>query len=372
MDALSFEHVSHSFGPVKAVDDIELSIKSGELLCLLGPSGCGKTTALRIAAGLEQLQQGRVVMAGKTVGEPGQNLAPEERSVGLVFQDFALFPHLSIADNVAFGLSGLSAQQRDERVSVVLTQVGMESYRAAYPHMLSGGQQQRVALARALAPQPKVMLLDEPFSGLDARLRHQVRDETLHVLKESGTATLMVTHDPEEAMFMADRIALMRAGKVEQEGRPSDLYFAPRNAFVTNFFSETNELEAVCVNGKVETPFGTIVTRDMADGTPVNVLVRPEALRLKSPGSGEGPADNTAIVRAARMLGRSSLVHLQMQDRAQAERDSNILPERITHQGHPQHWHARIPGRYLPAEGEALDVYLDRSQAFVFPRNITN
>ncbi len=372
MDALKFEHVSHSFGPVKAVDNIELSIKSGELLCLLGPSGCGKTTALRIAAGLEPLQQGRVLMSGKTVGEPNRNLAPEQRGIGLVFQDFALFPHLSIADNVAFGLSGASSNLRNERVTKTLTQVGMESYRDAYPHMLSGGQQQRVALARALAPEPKIMLLDEPFSGLDARLRHQVRDETLHVLKESGTATLMVTHDPEEAMFMADRIALMRAGRVEQEGRPSDLYFAPNNAFVATFFGETNELEAVCVGGQVETPFGSIPTQDLADGTAVSVLVRPEALRLKTPGSGKDPADNTATVLASRMLGRSSLVHLQLGDSAEASHDSNILPGEVPHQGHPLHWHARIPGRYLPAEGEALDVYLDRSQAFVFPRNITN
>ncbi|WP_282608391.1 ABC transporter ATP-binding protein [Pelagibius sp. Alg239-R121] len=372
MDALKFEHVSHSFGQVQAVDDLELSVKSGELVCLLGPSGCGKTTALRIAAGLEPLQQGRIAMSGKTVGEPNRNLAPEERGIGLVFQDFALFPHLSIADNVAFGLSRASASLRAERVTTALTQVGMESYRDAFPHMLSGGQQQRVALARALAPQPKIMLLDEPFSGLDSRLRHQVRDETLHVLKESGTATLMVTHDPEEAMFMADRIALMRAGRVEQQGRPSDLYFAPRNAFVATFFGETNELEGICVSGQVSTPFGSIPTSDMADGTEVSVLVRPEALRLKTPGSSEEPADNTATVLAARMLGRSSLVHLQLGDHQDSTAQSGVTPHEVQYQGHPLHWHARIPGRYLPAEGEALDVYLDRSQAFVFPRNITN
>ncbi|TQV79299.1 ABC transporter ATP-binding protein [Denitrobaculum tricleocarpae] len=372
MDALKFEHVSHFFGEVRAVDDIELSVKPGELLCLLGPSGCGKTTALRIAAGLEAVQQGRILIDGKTVGEPHRNLAPEERSIGLVFQDFALFPHLSIADNVAFGISALPADQRAERVRASLTQVGMESYLKAFPHMLSGGQQQRVALARALAPQPKIMLLDEPFSGLDARLRHQVRDETLHVLKDAGTATLMVTHDPEEAMFMADRIALMREGRIEQEGRPSDLYFAPRNAFVTTFFGEANELEGVSHGGQVATPFGSIPTTDMPEGTPVSVLVRPEALRLKTPGSSSEPADNTATVLAARMLGRSSLVHLKLDDGREAAGEDRTEPQEVQYRGHPLHWHARIPGRYLPAEGEALDVYLDRSQAFVFPRNITN
>lgn len=372
MDALRFEHVSHHFGKVRAVDDIELSVKSGELLCLLGPSGCGKTTALRIAAGLESLQQGRILMAGKTVGEPHRNLAPEERSVGLVFQDFALFPHLSIQDNVAFGISSLPADQRHERVRASLTQVGMEGYLKAFPHMLSGGQQQRVALARALAPQPKVMLLDEPFSGLDARLRHQVRDETLHVLKETGTATLMVTHDPEEAMFMADRIALMRDGRIEQEGRPSDLYLAPRNAFVATFFGEANELDGISQGGKVVTPFGSLPTSEMGDGTPVHILVRPEALRLRTPGSSSEPADNKATVLAARMLGRTSLVHLKLEDGREIDDTAELEPQEVNYRGHPLHWHARIPGRYLPAEGEALDVYLDRSQAFVFPRNITN
>ena len=220
-EALVMACVSHAYGDLLAVDDFSLTVQSGELVCILGPSGCGKTTALRLAAGLEHLQNGRISMAGREVAGPDTDVPPEDRNVGLVFQDYALFPHLDVQANVAFGLTRMAAKARRARVDEVLSQVGMQSYGKAYPHELSGGQLQRVALARALAPKPRVVLLDEPFSGLDRALRNQVRDVTLHVLKQSGAATLMVTHDPEEAMFMADRVALMRRGRIAQVGHPT-------------------------------------------------------------------------------------------------------------------------------------------------------
>jgi len=353
MDALRLEHVSHAFGEVVAVDDLNLSVAPGELVCLLGPSGCGKTTVLRIAAGLEVLQQGRVLMSDAPVADEKAVVPPEDRGVGLVFQDYALFPHLSVLDNVAFGLRGRSAQDKRERAMEVLRQVGMERSAGVFPHTLSGGQQQRVALARALAPKPKVMLLDEPFSGLDSRLRNMVRDETLHLLKQSGAATLMVTHDPEEAMFMADRVALMRDGRIVQAGRPTDLYFAPADGFVASFFGEINHLEGVIRNGRVATPFGEVAAPELSDGTAVEILIRPEALRLQPLGPDGLGKVGTAKVMAARMLGRSSLVHLSVNGA----------------EGHDLHLHARIPGRFLPAEQEELAVHLDRSQAFVFPQD---
>jgi len=348
MSALAFEHVSHAYGDVLAVDDVSLSVEREELVCLLGPSGCGKTTALRVAAGLEPLQRGRVSMNGRTVADGAADVPPERRNVGLVFQDYALFPHLNVAENVAFGLAGRGAAERRAGALAALTQVGMAEYAEAYPHLLSGGQQQRVALARALAPKPSVMLLDEPFSGLDRQLRNQVRDEALHVLKESGAATLMVTHDPEEAMFMADRVAVMRAGRIVQVGPPSELYIAPRDAFVAGFFGEVNRLEGTVENGRVDTPLGTLEVKDLATGTAVEVLIRPEALRLEETLSSGGVI---ARVLAARMLGRSSLIHLSV---AGAN-------------GHDLHLHARIPGRFLPAEAADMSLSLDRSQAFVFP-----
>lgn len=349
MDALTLERVSHRYGSVLAVDDLSLSVAPGELVCLLGPSGCGKTTALRLTAGLETLQHGRILLDGRPVADGTVDLPPERRNVGLVFQDYALFPHLSVEENVAFGLARRGQERRRARAHQALAQVGMADYAKSYPHHLSGGQQQRVALARALAPEPRVMLLDEPFSGLDRQLRNQIRDETLHVLKATGATALMVTHDPEEAMFMADRVALMRQGRLVQIGPPTELYFAPRNAFVAGFFGEVNRIDSIVRNGRVETALGSVPAPEVADGTSVEILIRPEALTLRSSaGAADGPS---ARVLAARMLGRSSLVHLSV----------------ATGNGADLHLHARIPGRFLPAEEEVLTVELDRSQAFVFP-----
>ena len=315
MQALVFDHVSHAFDELLAVDDMSLTLSKGDVVCLLGPSGCGKTTALRVAAGLETLQQGRVVIADEVVAGAGRIMPPEERSVGLVFQDYALFPHLTVASNIAFGLKGLSGAEKQARIAEALDRVGMSEAASAYPHTLSGGQQQRVALARALAPRPRVMLLDEPFSNLDARLRQRVRDETLHVLKESGTTTLMVTHDPEEAMFMADRIALMREGRIVQEGTPAALYYQPVDAFVASFFGEINRLEGVVATGQVSTPFGHLDATGISEGAPVEVLIRPEALQLRpveqaANGTGDGN-DRPVEVMAARLMGRTSLIHLR-------------------------------------------------------------
>jgi iron(III) transport system ATP-binding protein len=207
-----------------------------------------------------------------------------------------------------------------------------------------------VALARALAPEPRIVLLDEPFSGLDLQLRNQVRDQTLHVLKESGAATLMVTHDPEEAMFMADRIALMRAGRIAQVGPPAELYFNPRNAFVAAFFGDLNRFAGTVRDGRVDTPLGTVAADGLAEGAAVEVLIRPEALRLH-PATAHDGEGAVARVMAARMLGRSSLIHLSVPQPAGGE----------------LHLHARIPGRFLPQDEQLLEIHLDRSQTFVFP-----
>jgi iron(III) transport system ATP-binding protein len=278
---------------------------------------------------------------------------PESRGVGLVFQDYALFPHLDIAANVAFGLTHRPAHERALAVGDVLARVGMVDHARAYPHQLSGGQQQRVALARALAPRPRVLLLDEPFSGLDARLREKIRDDTLHVIKQSGAAALMVTHDPEEAMFMADRLAIMRMGRIEQAGPPAEVYSNPGSAFVAAIFGQLNELHGRVERGEVATRIGRIPVSGFADGTKVRVLVRPEALTL---GSVDSEGSTPAKVLASRLLGRSSWIHL-------------CIGREQVHAGphaDDDHIHARIPGRVLPAEGEILGLRLDLAQVFVF------
>ncbi len=351
MEALRLEHISHAYGNVLAVDDFNLSIAPGELVCLVGPSGCGKTTVLRLVAGLEPLQSGSVLANGRPFASDAIDLPPEDRDVGLVFQDYALFPHLNVLKNVAFGLRKNGSADRRRLALQGLQTVGMADYAKAYPHTLSGGQQQRVALARALATKPAIMLLDEPFSGLDTMLRQQVRDQTLHILKQSAAASLLVTHDPEEAMFMADRIALMRDGRLVQVGTPTDLYFRPVNAFAACFFGEANRLSSRVRSGYASTPFGAVAAEGLEDGLPVEVLIRPEALHLQTGGPAQSSAAGKAQVIASRLLGRSSLVHLSV---SQGEKEA-------------LHIHARVPGRFLPAEDEAFEINLDSSQAFVFP-----
>ncbi|MBS9403882.1 ABC transporter ATP-binding protein [Halomonas sp. TRM85114] len=351
-NVLTMEGVRHSFDGLPAVKGIDLHVAPGEVVCLLGPSGCGKTTLLRIAAGLETLQQGRVSLNGQTIAESRKrHLPPEKRNVGLAFQDSALFPHLSVLQNVTFGLKRLSGEERTARAMGLLKQLGIAGYAEAYPHTLSGGQQQRVALARALAPAPALMLLDEPFSSLDARLRDRIRDDTLHVLKQVGAGALLVTHDPEEAMFMADRIALMRDGAIVQTGTPKELYCSPRDPFVVTFFGEVNQLDGVVSGGQVVTPVGKVEADWLPEGETVQVLIRPEALRVTERHDLPASRHTHSHIVMAKLLGRSSLLHLC----AHGE------------DGREAHLHARIPGVFLPAEGQQVDIHLDTSQVFVFP-----
>jgi iron(III) transport system ATP-binding protein len=354
--SIAFDGVSHSY-PERGVvlRGLSLAAKPGEIVCLLGPSGCGKTTLLRLAAGLEPLQAGRITLGGETIAEPGREVPPEGRGVGFVFQDYALFPHLTVEDNVAFGLRFTPRGQRKWRIMDALARVGLEAFAKAWPHMLSGGQQQRVALARALAPRPAVLLLDEAFASLDARLREQVRDDTLHVLQEAGIATLIVTHDAEEAMFMADRIALMNEGRIEQLGTPAELYLSPSTRFVATFLGEVNRLPARLQGGRAETPIGPLPlgNRLLPPGTPreegaaVDVLLRPEGLRVLDPLG----RDAVAEVEACRLLGATTLVHLAVPDG----------------QGGLLHLHARLPPGTWLSRGEKVAVAMDAERAFVFP-----
>jgi len=244
---------------------------------------------------------------------------PEERSIGLIFQDFALFPHLTVSQNVSFGLRKLSKADRDARVTTLLKRVGMLRHMDRYPHELSGGEQQRVALARALAPRPKVMLMDEPFSGLDDRLRDDIRDETLEVLTDEGAAVLLVTHEPAEAMRMADEIALMRDGRIVQTGAPYNIYNTPVDRLAAEFFSDVNVISGVVKGALTDTAFGQFLAPGVADGTTVDICIRPQHLKLDFDRQGTGPSptptEGTAargIVRRARYMGSESLVEFKM------------------------------------------------------------
>ena len=260
-----------------AVASLSLTVEGGEILCLLGPSGCGKTTLLRLIAGFETPDAGRVRVGGLEVAGPKTWLPPEARRIGFVFQDYALFPHLNVLQNVAFGVRARTRRARLRRAEEVLALVGLTIFSRRYPHQLSGGQQQRVALARALAPKPAIILLDEPFSNLDAALRGSTREEVRRILKETNTTTLLVTHDQEEALSFTDRLAVMRAGRLEQLGLPEEVYTRPRTAFVASFLGRTNLLRATGRGEVADTLLGTLPLTRPAEGN-VLLSLRPEDL----------------------------------------------------------------------------------------------
>ncbi len=275
---LKLSDVSLKFDGRPIIDRLSFEAQDGEIVCLVGPSGCGKTTTLRILAGLESPGVGKVFLKDRVVYGTGVNIPPEKRHVGLLFQDYALFPHLNVKRNIGFGIN--DKQNRETIIDEMLETVSMEEYAEAMPHMLSGGQQQRIALARALATKPDVMLLDEPFSGLDTSLRLKLRANTYGILKRNGITTIMVTHDPDEAMFMADIIVLMNEGKIVQVGSPEEIYSKPETEFCAEFFGEVCSFNGIVMNGRIETQIGSFEAIDQKNGQQVRMLVRPESLRV--------------------------------------------------------------------------------------------
>ena len=299
---LELSGVRREYGSETAVDGVDLVVREGELLTLLGPSGCGKTTTLRLIAGLDVPTDGTVRVADETVAGAGEPVPPEERDVGMVFQEFALFPHLTVAENGAFGIDDWPATDRERRVEELLELVGLEAYGDRSPTDLSGGQRQRVALARSLAPEPDVLLLDEPFSNLDVRLRTRMREEVRRILKTAGVTAVSVTHDQEEALSISDRVAVVNDGQIEQVGRPETVFEHPESRFVAEFIGQASFLTGTFSGGRVATGLGTFQAdmlqglTDDYDGAEVDVLVRPDDLRA-SPVEESNGGDGTVVGR---------------------------------------------------------------------------
>lgn len=277
---LEIKKVRVDFPGKTAVREINLQLRDGRIGCLLGPSGCGKSTLLRVIAGFQQPSSGELLLHGKRVSSVSQMLAPEKRKVGMVFQDFALFPHLDVAGNVAFGLKGLNRMERAQRVIEMLELIGLETLAKRYPHQLSGGQQQRVALARALAPKPEILLLDEPFSSLDVELREQLAGEVRGILKTLGTTAILVTHDQTEAFALADEIGVMHDGRLHQWDTPQNIYHHPADRIVAGFIGQGVMLKGrLNQEGEIDTAVGRLSCwpgDNIATGELVEVLIRPD------------------------------------------------------------------------------------------------
>ncbi|MFC3476212.1 ABC transporter ATP-binding protein [Halobacterium litoreum] len=311
---LELDGVTKAYGAEDAVTDLELDVRDGELLTLLGPSGCGKTTTLRMLAGLERPTEGTITLAGETVADDDTFVDPETRGVGIVFQDFALFPHLSVRENVAFGLKEWDADATRERVDDLLDLVDMPEMGDRSPDQLSGGQQQRVALARSLAPEPDILLLDEPFSNLDVRLRVEMREEVRRILKEAGVTAVSVTHDQEEALSISDRVAVLNDGRLEQVGEPEGVFEHPESRFVASFLGQAGFLSGRVGEETVDTCIGSYdrtLLKGLSDGyagAMVDVLVRPDDLRAVP--ANEATANGQIVKR--QYTGPSFIYHVEL------------------------------------------------------------
>lgn len=320
---LRFKNISHAYGNTQVLSDLNLEVKPGEITCLLGPSGGGKSTLLRLAAGLEAVQAGSIELGGELLASQSKMPPPEKRPVGMMFQENALFPHMSVRDNVAFGLPHLASADQNARVAELLAMVGLSNLADRYPHQLSGGQQQRIALIRSLAPEPSVLLMDEPYASIDITLRRELREAARQTIKRSGTTAIMVTHDPPEAMEMADVIAVLDAGKIAQVASPEDIYKHPADVSVAALFGDAQRIKAEFDGHKFVTAFGDIsacgpVGDDLSPNQKCELVVRPRGLMVKN--------DHQAPLKVVdlRYVGKEWLMFLSVENT-----EASVQPLRI-------------------------------------------
>ena len=346
---LDVKQLSHSFGEKEALTNLNFSIENNSIVSVLGPSGCGKTSLIRLIAGLEQIQKGEIFLEKSLVANKNLNVPPEKRPISYVFQDFALFPHMTVLENVSFAAG--SKSNKKQLIDQVIHLAKVENFLEKYPHSLSGGEQQRVALARSIAVQPKLLLLDEPFSDLDINLKREIIDDTLHLINSLESSAIVVTHNAEEAMFLSDAILVMEKGKLIQIGTPHDIYFKPSNLYVASLFGETNIFQSKIEDNTCLTPLGRIKTSNLSNNQDVDVVVRPEAIKLnleKSPLLNP----NSGVVVDSKFLGNSAIIHMTVNDE----------------KNNKHHIHSRVMGNFLPPAASSVSVTLDEDHVFIFPR----
>ena len=348
MLAVQINNLSYSINNHTILKNINLDLEKDKIACILGPSGCGKTTLLKLIAGLEKVQTGEITLNDKIVSSSSEHLKTEKRKIGFLFQDYALFPHLTVKENLNFAIQNNKKLIHD--IDEIIEIIKLPNSLKKYPHELSGGEQQRVALARSIISQPDLLLLDEPFSSLDLNLKEEIRDDTLHLLQKSNVSVLIVTHDPFEAMFISNKIYIMKKeGEIVQSGTPQDLYNQPANSYVAGFFGETNKFRGVVKNARVKTPIGIIKTPQDMESQEVEIHVRPQGIKLIQESTPVNGIKGT--VMASRLMGEYSFVHL------------SVLSEK----NDIVHVHSHMPASFYPEQSSAVGIEIDSNQTFIFP-----
>ena len=347
MLAVRINNLSYSMNEKKILNNINLQLEKEKIACILGPSGCGKTTLLKLIAGLSKVQEGEIFLNENLVSSSNIHLKTEKRKIGFLFQDYALFPHQTVKQNLQFAIKDKSTSHRVEEIMDVIK---LSDSLEKYPHELSGGEQQRVALARSIIAKPDLLLLDEPFSSLDLNLKEEVRDDTLHLLQKSNISVLLVTHDPFEAMFISNQINIInKNGEIVQSGSPTDLYNLPNSSYVANFFGETNKFQGVVKDTIVETPVGEFKVENSLESKNVDIFIRPEAVKLSKEQTPVNGIKGT--VMASKLMGTYSFIHLSV-----LSKNNEVV-----------HVHSHMPPNFLPNQSSAVGIEIDKEQTFIFP-----
>ena len=349
MLALDIKNLSYKIKDRNILKNISFSLDLEKIACVLGPSGCGKTTLLKLIAGLEKTQQGEIYMNDKLISSSNIHLDPGKRNIGFLFQDYALFPHLTVEENLKFATR---KNNYNQQINEITKLIKLSNAEKKYPHELSGGEQQRVALARSIIAQPDLLLLDEPFSSLDLSLKEEIRDDTLHLLQKFDVSVIVVTHDPFEAMFISNQIHIMQKdGTIAQSGTPKDLYNNPKNSYVAGIFGETNKFTGLVKNSKVKTAVGEISIDKTFESKYVDIHIRPQAIKLTQEQTPVNGVKGT--VMASKLMGSYSFVHLSVLDK-----NNDVI-----------HVHSHMPANFNPKQSTAVGIEIDSTKIFVFPKD---
>ena len=346
---IEIQNLSQTKDNKKILDNINLNIPINKVVCLVGPSGCGKTSLLRAIAGLDNFNSGRIFFDNKIISKPNYSIPTENRNIGLVFQESNLFPHLNVFKNVSFGSKKKKYKDIQKETFEILKKIGLPHYANVYPHQLSGGQKQLVAIARSLLTKPKLIMMDEPFANLDERLKNKIRDITLHLLQKTFTTALIITHDPDDAMFMGDFIAIMNNGKILQFDTPENIYNNPSSSFVARFFGETLSIKSKVNNKKAKTIFGPINITNSKNGKEIEIVFRSEAFNITKNKSKNRTKKIKSRIIAVRYISDNSYLHLD-----------------ILNNSFKKHIHIKVPGKFIPPKNKICYINIGKKNFFVF------